>query len=503
METYRSFVKMLLRNYFIGSLTAVFGIGGVFIFFTIKIAPVEKIYVVGTLTLALLVMLGSETLTFRRHLRPIARVFQSESPALEELRSAYMQVHRFPFLAVKRILGPHLCGFAVPGFFLTLVEIHFGLITFPQRLVWMALGGALLIGGMHAMIEFYMTSNTLGAMLTRLHYIALDLHSVDLSLEGQVLVTIRRKYTLSTLMIGTFPLLLFSFATEVRLAQVTNGQTLAEYWKWAGLILLLGIAFAWFCANLMSRAVQEPIHQLQDLMAKIQAGRFNVRAEDSYSDEFSQLVAGFNHMVKGLSTRDELNNQLLDSYFRTLAAALDARDPYTAGHSLRVAHYSVQIGRSIGMNPQELDLLNKSALLHDIGKIGIRDDVLLKEGKLTEAEFAQIKMHPVLGEAILLQIQPVEAMAPLLPGVRSHHERYDGHGYPDGLVAENIPLLGRIIAVADAFDAMTSDRPYRQGMPMERALTILHEGKGAQWDPEFARHFIEWVRRQEGPLFPA
>ena len=158
----------------------------------------------------------------------------------------------------------------------------------------------------------------------------------------------------------------------------------------------------------------------------------------------------------------------------------------------------MRIGERSGLSAHDLDQLNKSALLHDIGKIGIRDDVLLKEGKLTEAEFDQIKLHPVLGEAILKQIQPCQTMAPLLPGVRSHHERFDGHGYPDGLSGEEIPLFGRLIAVADAFDAMTSDRPYRKGMPVEKALAILEDGKGTQWDPVFVTLFLDWMREREG-----
>ncbi|NOU73133.1 HD domain-containing protein [Paenibacillus sp. LMG 31458] len=146
------------------------------------------------------------------------------------------------------------------------------------------------------------------------------------------------------------------------------------------------------------------------------------------------------------------------------------------------------------MNEQELDLLNKTALLHDIGKIGVRDDVLLKESRLTNEEFEQIKLHPVLDESILKQIEPAEAMAPLLPGVRSHHERYNGGGYPDGLKGLDIPEFGRIIAVADAFDAMTSDRPYRKGMPIEKALAILAEGKGTQWDPVSLKGSLMFIR---------
>lgn len=141
--------------------------------------------------------------------------------------------------------------------------------------------------------------------------------------------------------------------------------------------------------------------------------------------------------------------------------------------------------------------MRKSALLHDIGKIGMRDAVLLKEGRLTDEEWEQIKQHPALGEAILKQIEPADAMAPFLPGVRSHHERYDGGGYPDGLKGEDIPLFGRIIAVADAFDAMTSNRPYRKGLDEQQAIAILEKGGGTQWDPHFAKLFVEAYRKNK------
>ncbi len=201
-------------------------------------------------------------------------------------------------------------------------------------------------------------------------------------------------------------------------------------------------------------------------------------------------------MLSGLQTQAARNSQLVDSYFATLAAALDARDPYTAGHSLRVAEYAVKIGELAQLPEERIDELRKSALLHDIGKIGIRDAVLLKEGRLTDEEWQQVKQHPVLGEAILKQVEPADAMAPYLPGVRSHHERYDGRGYPDGLAGEEIPLFGRIIAVADAFDAMTSDRPYRKGLARDRAIDILERGRGTQWDPYFAGLLVQHFRSE-------
>jgi HD-GYP domain-containing protein (c-di-GMP phosphodiesterase class II) len=494
MSVYQRFLRTLVRNYIIGSLVAVFGIGGLYMFSTLQLEQGDIWAMVVILLISVTAMFTAEAITFQRHLAPIRQVFLRQARTASDIERAYLRVHSLPLLTVKRTLGPHLLGFALPGFSTALIAIQNGWLHLPTRFVLLAVIGCVLVSLMHAMIEFYLTTEAIRPVLSHLRAWSLQDYSLDLSLHGEVLVSTRRKYTLSAMLIGTIPTMLFGLATNVRLAETDT--TFESYWQWALIILLLGIGFSAASAMLMSRSVQQPIEELQEMMRHVQRGRFTVQASDLYSDEFSRLISGFNSMVQDLRVRDEMNTQLLESYFSTLAATLDARDPYTAGHSMRVAKYSVQIGRSYGMPLEQLDLLNKSALLHDIGKIGIRDNVLLKEGKLTDEEFAQIKLHPVLGEAILMQIQPAEAMAPLLPGVRSHHERYDGRGYPDGLAGEEIPLFGRIMAVADAFDAMTSDRPYRKGMPFEKALAILEEGKGTQWDPLFARLFIELQRAQ-------
>ncbi|WJV29246.1 HD-GYP domain-containing protein [Rossellomorea sp. AcN35-11] len=238
---------------------------------------------------------------------------------------------------------------------------------------------------------------------------------------------------------------------------------------------------------------------MKDLIArfeKVEQGHVST-AVNTYTDEFSHLFSGFNHMVGAINLRDRKNQQLLDQFFAVVAGTLDARDPYTAGHSKRVAEYSVLIAKQCNWPLKDIDLLNKSALLHDIGKIGIRDDVLLKEGKLTNEEFDQIKLHPVIGEEIVKGVQLTEELLPILPGIKHHHERMDGRGYPDHLKGLDIPVFGRLIAVADAFDAMTSDRPYRKGMSMEKALTILEEGKGTQWDEEFVNAFMRVIKSSE------
>ena len=162
-----------------------------------------------------------------------------------------------------------------------------------------------------------------------------------------------------------------------------------------------------------------------------------------------------------------------------LAAIVDQRDPYTAGHSRRVSEYSVLIARQLKCSERDVERVRWSALLHDLGKIGIPDRVLLKNGPLDPEERAIINQHPSIAREIL---GPVEAMAHIVPCVLHHHERWDGRGYPDGLSGEAIPLLSRIIAVADTFDAMTTDRPYRKGLSIEDARTRLREGAGVQWD---------------------
>jgi HD-GYP domain-containing protein (c-di-GMP phosphodiesterase class II) len=166
---------------------------------------------------------------------------------------------------------------------------------------------------------------------------------------------------------------------------------------------------------------------------------------------------------------------------------VDARDAYTWGHSERVARMGVRIAREMRRPESEVSDLYLGGLLHDIGKIGIRDDVLSKPGALTEQERALVEKHTVIGDAILSH---VGQLAHLRPMVRNHHERFDGHGYPDRLAGAQIPLPARILAIADSCDAMLSDRPYRPGMPPSRIDSILREGAGSQWDPEVVAFFF-------------
>ncbi len=187
----------------------------------------------------------------------------------------------------------------------------------------------------------------------------------------------------------------------------------------------------------------------------------------------------------------------IDGTLMAMVSALEAKDQYTSGHSSRVAELSLALAKDLGLSAKECERINKSAILHDIGKIGIDDSVLRKPGKLTEQEFELIKRHPVIGHDILKNIGPFES---LLPGVLHHHESWDGTGYPHGLAGEDIPRMAQIIAVADAYDAMTSDRPYRKGMPIKTVQQIFREGAGVQWAPDIAMLLVKQLDRLTGLL---
>jgi putative nucleotidyltransferase with HDIG domain len=176
----------------------------------------------------------------------------------------------------------------------------------------------------------------------------------------------------------------------------------------------------------------------------------------------------------------------LDSV-KVLVEAIDAKDPYTRGHSDRVKKMSLKIAQRLGFNDENLEILEYAALLHDIGKIGIRDEILQKPAALNSEEYQYIQEHPLIGIRIL---EGIEFFRDKIPLIRHHHEHFDGKGYPDGLAGEAIPLGARIIAVPDAFDAMGSMRPHRGALPLQNILTEMEAGKGKQFDPKLLEIFL-------------
>lgn len=197
-----------------------------------------------------------------------------------------------------------------------------------------------------------------------------------------------------------------------------------------------------------------------------------------------------------LQTKKEKEKIFFLQLVEVLAVALDERDKYTHGHARRVTTISLQIATAMRFGFHEMEILRLSGILHDIGKIGIPDTVLLKPGKLSREEFALIQEHPEKGRRILSQIRN-ELIDKIADIIRYHHERYDGKGYPDGISGKDIPLFSRIIAVADSYDAMTSDRPYRKGMDKKIAIGKIRNGAGTQFDPEIVSIFIDLYEKPE------
>jgi putative nucleotidyltransferase with HDIG domain len=191
-----------------------------------------------------------------------------------------------------------------------------------------------------------------------------------------------------------------------------------------------------------------------------------------------------------IRTEDLIQRQqtLFSSLIKSLVSTIDAKDEYTHDHSVKVTEYCIAMAESMGLTGTERKDIELAAILHDVGKIGVPESILLKKGKLTDEEFAQIKTHPVKGESIVNQVVELKNVAFI---VRAHHERYDGRGYPDGLAKQSIPLGARIMAVADSYDAMTSNRPYRNSLSHNTAVKEIVKNSGTQFDPEVVEHFLK------------
>lgn len=200
-----------------------------------------------------------------------------------------------------------------------------------------------------------------------------------------------------------------------------------------------------------------------------------------------ELYARVRSLLRLKRVTDDLESA--ESLFLTLGRIIEARDPYTEGHCERLAHYATAVGRRLGLDQADLDALYRGAFLHDIGKIATPDRVLLKQGRLTRSEYEQMKAHPVVGDALCRTVRSLEDVLPI---VRHHHERIDGGGYPDQLKGDDIPLLARIVAVVDVFDALTTDRPYRRALPAPLAYAALRkEADAGWWDRQLVELFIE------------
>lgn len=264
----------------------------------------------------------------------------------------------------------------------------------------------------------------------------------------------------------------------------------------AAISTLVLAALSLVAAAFVARVLAAPIQRLATSSAEIAAGRYGQRVDvapvgrevDDLARTFNQMSGQIANSVEQLKQAASANRDLFVSSLRAFAAAIDAKDPYTRGHSERVARYSRTIARHLGLADELQERIWIGALLHDVGKIGIEDRVLKKGGVLTAAEYDQMKLHTVIGADIL---GPIEQLREMLPIVRWHHEAWNGRGYPDGLRGEEIPLLARVVGVADTFDAITTTRPYQTAHTPEYGVQTVTKLTGTRFDAKVVTAFLK------------
>jgi putative nucleotidyltransferase with HDIG domain len=259
---------------------------------------------------------------------------------------------------------------------------------------------------------------------------------------------------------------------------------------------LLALAVSGYVA----RRVTAPLRECVRGALEIARGRFGAQVDVTVRNEIGDLAYTFNHMSRELASYDGENRRLIAALergyvdtIRSLASAIDAKDPYTRGHSDRVAAIAVETGKELGLPAADLRALQYAGILHDIGKIGVPEFVLQKRAQLTPEEQALVRAHPVIGAEIIAGVEFLQGAA---PAIRSHHERWDGSGYPDGLAGEAIPLVARIINAADTWDACSSDRPYQERMTPPQVVRILEGLRGRQIDPAVHDALVRVVQRR-------
>ncbi len=273
---------------------------------------------------------------------------------------------------------------------------------------------------------------------------------------------------------------------------------------WQLLLLgIFGIVLAIAIGTFFALGITRPISKCVTGALAIARGNFGYSLDIKSRNEIGELAHTFNYMSRQLLYYDNKNKELLASIerayletIRALANSIDAKDPYTRGHSMRVTEYAQMLGKDLGLEENELNLLSFGSTLHDIGKIGIREEILTKKTQLTDSERKLMQQHPVLGEKI---IEPVDFLQPVRPLIRHHHEWVDGSGYPDGLKGDQIPLGARIIATVDTYDAVTSKRPYQEAVTKHQAIEILNKLRDTQLDPIVCDAMVRIVKTRLPP----
>jgi HD-GYP domain-containing protein (c-di-GMP phosphodiesterase class II) len=305
-----------------------------------------------------------------------------------------------------------------------------------------------------------------------------------------------------TEMLGTYsPVSTLDWAVVVQKPRDEAYRSIFEMQRTGRLLALLAVFLSVGLSIFSARRVTSPLEVLAESSRAIARGDFSQRVHLTSRTEIGELAATFNTMseeleqfVEDLKRAAEENKALFMGSIQMLAGAVDEKDPYTRGHSDRVTKYSLMIATEMGLDPGFLEILRVSAQLHDVGKIGIEDRILKKPGALTPEEFEIMKTHTTKGANIL---RPVTQLRDMLPGIELHHESLNGRGYPYGLGGDEIPLLPRVIAVADTFDALTTSRPYQQARGPMEALKIIQDLSGKRLDPTAVRALVAVYQRGE------
>ncbi|HEY3975158.1 MAG TPA: HD domain-containing phosphohydrolase [Candidatus Sulfotelmatobacter sp.] len=303
-------------------------------------------------------------------------------------------------------------------------------------------------------------------------------------------------------MLGTYsPVMSLNWAVVVQKPRDEAYRGVIEMQRTARLLALLAVFLSIFVSIVAARRITNPLQVLTQSSRALARGDFSQRVNLWSRTEIGELAHTFNtmsdeleHFVEDLKRAAEENRELFMGSIQMLAGAVDEKDPYTRGHSDRVTRYSLLVAKEMKLPDSFLETLRISAQLHDVGKIGIEDHILKKPGALTEEEFEVMKTHTTKGANIL---RPVTQLAEMLPGIELHHEALDGRGYPYGLQGDQIPLLARVIAVGDTFDALTTNRPYQQAHTPEQALQIIKNLAGKRLDPKAVEALLAVCARGE------
>jgi HD-GYP domain-containing protein (c-di-GMP phosphodiesterase class II) len=288
-------------------------------------------------------------------------------------------------------------------------------------------------------------------------------------------------------------------ATAIALASAGNPAVVwKERYQWlAGHYVALGVTGLFICVAYFAIGPVSVLAFLVPIAMMRYAQKQYVDRTEGSVRELKRMNAELTHANREVGLANLAIAELNEELFLTLSKIIDARDPYVGGHAAKVADYAIAIARELGMAEHRLEPLRQAGFLHDIGKIGISEQVLHKPSKLTDEEYEYVKKHAALGGEFLETCRGLRHLAPF---VRHHHERWDGKGYPDGLAGDDIEMEARILAVCDAAEAMASDRPYRKGMSLDEMIDEIRRCAGTQFDPDVARAFVTVVARERDRL---